>query len=89
MGGVFSSSALFDTPMPQHESQRRGSGVQHRSSDEPARGRAFASRTAVNGNLYSDAIDFRPGVASPVDAPRVAAVRARMTEGKGGSCCDP
>ena len=85
MGSMFSQGVLFDTPLPQHDSTRRGSGVEHRASREPAtenRGNSFA-QISGHGNLYSNAIDFRPGIGAPVDAPQVAATRAQLGEGKG------
>ena len=90
MGNMFSSGALFQTPPPlaHPEHARRGSGVESRQTTEPARRResAFTQAQRAQGNLYSSAIDFRPGIDAPVDAPQVAAQRMRLfagAEGKG------
>lgn len=84
---MFSSGSLFQAPPPLATStpSRRGSGAQPRRAAEPSqsRGGAFAP-VSGHGNLYSTAIDFRPGTGAPVDAPQVAAQRERLwVEGRG------
>ena len=97
MGNMFSQGALFDAPPVQGEPvvERRTTGVVHRTSREPARARSDGRSarsdggggsfvtTESHGNLYSSMIDFRPNIGTPVDAPQVAATRARLVEGKG------
>ena len=77
-----------------------GPGVVHRASSERASPSARSAATVARssspterkqpatdplmGNIYSGAINFRPGINAPVDAPQVAAMRARVEAERAG-----